>query len=131
MQFITGPVEECTWWKVLPGQFWLHGKYPSETLPKEFLISQIQSGHKRTQSWLCSSTIPSMTWVPLTLSLCHAQDVSCVSLIDPKAATTPCIISITPTASCKGRNIFSYEKVSPTQTSPQVPLSKMGHMPIH
>ena len=29
LHFITGTREECAWWKVLPGQFQLHGKeYP-------------------------------------------------------------------------------------------------------
>ena len=96
------------------------------------LISHTQSEHKRTQCWLSSSSMSSMTQVPLTLPLGHAQDVSHSFLIHPKGCHNS--MHYVPTQKCPPEQRKEYlplseRKVfprSPAQTSPRVPLSRTG-----
>lgn len=96
------------------------------------LISHTQSEHKRTQHGLSSSSMSSMTQVPLTLPLGPAQDVSHSFLIDPKGCHNSMhyvLIQKRPPEQRKEYLPRSERKVfprSPAQTSPRVSLSRTG-----
>lgn len=97
-QLITETREERAWWKGLPGQFQQRGQeYPPKMrlYQEELLISQMQSGYKRTHSGLSSSPMPSMTRVLSTLPLCHAQEASTSPSLTQKCCHNPihCILT--------------------------------------
>lgn len=99
---------------------------------EELLISHMQSGHKRTHSWLSSSPMSSMTHVLSTLPFCHAQDASAPPSLTQKCCHNPihCILTQKYPTGKRNRCLFLSERKvfpgSPAQTSPKVPLSRTG-----
>ena len=134
MQLITEPREEHAWWKGLPAvsATWIRIPQTMRLYQEELLISHMQSGHKRSHSWLSSSPMSSMTQVLLTLPLCHAPEASASPSLTQKCCHNPihCILTQKyPTGNRKGCPPLSERKVFPgssPQTSPKVPLSRTG-----